>query len=352
MTDLLVSDPSALADPPGYPAPARSLVLGLDLTALGAAPTPWSPTIDDPRTEIDVQRVIDLARLAERGVLDFVAFDDEFALAYSPVRSTASRLDAARIACRVAPATSGVGLVATLDTSYLDPVHVATAVATLHEKSAGRAGWQVGASQARLLGHTDQVWARLSREIRTVVAARVHRAAEAAAAQGRQAPASTAPAIVVRADSSLAAQAAGRLADVARIEALDAQDARALRREVRRAAAESGRDPDDVKVLIDVVALVSHDAAAARARRDLLADLTTSEPAWVRTLSHLGSTAQLTDLLEAWVSDEVVDGFTILPGSLPHDLRALVAEVAPQLQERGLLRTSYGRGEGQSPATP
>jgi alkanesulfonate monooxygenase SsuD/methylene tetrahydromethanopterin reductase-like flavin-dependent oxidoreductase (luciferase family) len=206
----------------------------------------------------------------------------------------------------------------------------------------------VGASQARLLGHTDQVWARLSREIRTVVAARAHRAAEAAASLGKAAPAGASPAVVVRADSSLAAQAAGRLADVARIEALDAQDARTLRREIRRAAVEAGRDPDDVKVLIDVVALVSHDAAAARARRDLLGDLSTGEPAWVRTLSHLGSTAQLTDLLEAWVSDEVVDGFTILPGSLPHDLRALVGEVVPQLQQRGLVRASYG----QSPATP
>lgn len=352
MTELLVpSDHRRAAAPStallqaGSLPSTQALTLGLDLTAVGASPSPWAPTGDDARAEIDVQRVTDLARLAERGGIDFIAFDDEFALSYAPVRTAASRLDAARVACRIAPATSRVGLVATLDTSYLDPVHVATAVATLHEKSGGRAGWQVGASQARLLGATDEVWARLAREITSVVAARRARSGEAASTVGR-APSSAPPVVVVRADSVLAARVAGRLADVARIEALDAQSARSRRQEVRRSAAEAGRDPDSVRVLIDLVAVVSPDAASARARRDLLGDLSPSEPAWVRTLSHLGSSQQLADLVEACVSDEVVDGFTVLPGSLPHDLRALVGEVVPALRERGLL----GADEGAAPA--
>lgn len=344
MTELLVptdrrrtAAPSTALLAAGVRPAAQALTLGLDLTSVGASPSPWAPTGDDARAEIDIQRVIDLARLAERGGLDFVAFDDELALAYAPVRTTASRLDAARVACRVAPATTRVGLVATLDTSYLDPVHVATAISTLHEKSGGRAGWQVGASQARLLGATEEVWARLAREIASVVAARRARPDEA---DGSRVHAGPPPAVVVRADSVPAARVAGRLADVARIEALDAQSARSLRQQVRRAAAEAGRDPDDVRVLIDLVAVISPDAASARARRDLLGDLSASEPAWVRTLSHLGSSQQLADLVEAWVSEEVVDGFTVLPGSLPHDLRALVGEVVPSLQERGLLEAS------------
>jgi alkanesulfonate monooxygenase SsuD/methylene tetrahydromethanopterin reductase-like flavin-dependent oxidoreductase (luciferase family) len=85
--------------------------------------------------------------------------------------------------------------------------------------------------------------------------------------------------------------------------------------------------------------------SSARARRDLLADLSTSEPAWVRTLSHLGSSQQLADLVEAWVSDDVVDGFTVLPGSVPHDLFALVTDVVPALRERGLLHAGRGAQE-------
>ncbi len=355
MTELLVStaihtdaSPAAHTDPvpaPRVDASAASrtdvLTLGLDLTGAGAGSTPWAPTAEEARVEIDTQRVADLTHLAETGVLDFVSFDDEFALAHAPVRTAASRLDAARIACRLAPVTSGVGLVATLDTSYLDPVHIATAIATLHEKSGGRAGWQVGASQARLIGDREEVWARISREIRTVVAARAARSAEAAASLGRTTTTTTAPTVVVRAGSPLAVAVAGRHADVVRVEALDAEHARNLRRDVRAAAVAAGRDPESVRVLVDVVAIVGSDAAAARARRDILSDLATSEPAWLRTLSHLGSTRQLVALLEAWVSDDVVDGFTVVPGSLPHDVRELVAEVVPALQERGLARTAY-----------
>ena len=345
MSDLAVSgsrldlDPSArlAADP----APRTDhLTIGLDLTGAGAGPTLWAPTADEARAEIDSQRVIDLARVAESAVLDFVAFDDEFALAHAAVRTHASRLDAARIACRIAPATTGVGLVATLDTSYLDPVHIATAIATLHEKSGGRASWQVGTSQARALGERPEVWDRIAREIRTVVAARAARSAEAAASLGRT-PTATAPGVVLRVGSPESAAVAGRLADVVRIEALDAATARALRQDVRVAAEAAGRDPDAVRVLVDVVAIVGSDAASARARRDILSDLATSEPAWVRTVSHLGSTRQLVALLEAWVSDDVVDGFTVVPGSLPHDVRELVHGVVPALQERGLVRTAY-----------
>ena len=78
-----------------------------------------------------------------------------------------------------------VGLVATIDTSYLDPLHVATAVTTLGAKSGGRAAWQVGISQARLIGDTAEVWDRLGREIRTAVPERAPRPADAGPATRR-----------------------------------------------------------------------------------------------------------------------------------------------------------------------
>jgi alkanesulfonate monooxygenase SsuD/methylene tetrahydromethanopterin reductase-like flavin-dependent oxidoreductase (luciferase family) len=320
-----------LADAPdpltGAAPPTGLLTLGLDLTALGRAPAPWTAGADEQRPEIDQQRVLDLTLLAERAALDFVAFDEDFALVPGVPRSTASRLDAARISCRLAPLTSRIGLVATLDTSYLDPVHVATAVTTLHAKSGGRAAWQVGVAQARLIGDTPEVWGRLAREIRTAAGERT---------AGDERDRAARPAVVVRAGSPHSVAVAGALADVVRVEALDAHHARQVRSGVRAAAAGAGRDPDSVRVLADVVVLVSPDAAAARARLDLLADLTVGEPAWRRTLSHLGNAGQLADLVEAWFAEGIVDGFTLLPGSLPHDVRALVGDVLPVLRERDL----------------
>lgn len=334
MTELLVpphhpdtrlDDGSPLVDPVP-PAGAGLLTLGLDLTALGVSPAPWTAGSDEPRAEVDQQRITDLVLHAERAGLDFVAFDEDFALAPSVRRSTASRLDAARIACRLAPLTSRIGLVATLDTSYLDPVHVATAISTLHAKSGGRASWQVGASQARLLGDSPDVWDRLAREVRTAVG-------------GPGDDRTNRPGVVIRASSPHAVAVAGAHADVVRVEALDAQHARELRAAVRAGAAAAGRDPDSVRVLADAVVLVSPDAAAARARLDILADLSAGEPAWRRTLSHLGNAGQLADLVEAWFTEGIVDGFALLPGSLPHDLRALVGDVLPLLDERGLARS-------------
>jgi alkanesulfonate monooxygenase SsuD/methylene tetrahydromethanopterin reductase-like flavin-dependent oxidoreductase (luciferase family) len=307
------------------------LVLGLDLTSLGVSTTPWTPTADEPRAEIDQQRVAELVRLAELAELDFVAFDEDFALAPGLKRTNASRLDAARVACRLAPMTSTVGLVATIDTSYLDPLHVATAVATLDAKSGGRAAWQVGTSQARLIGDTDEVWERLGREIRTAVPGAGSRRRTADDVRSR-------PAVVIRASSPASLAVAGAYADVVRIEAPDAQAARALREGVRAAAGAAGRDPDDVRVLVDAVTLISPDAAAARARLDILGDLHVGEPPWRRTLCHLGNADQLADLVEAWFSDGVVDGFTMIPGSLPHDAGALAGHVLPVLQERGIVR--------------
>lgn len=309
--------------------PGRPL-LGLDLTSVGSGAGAWAPAADETRPQVDQQRLAELVRLAERVRLDFAAFDEDFALAPRARRTTASRLDAARVACRLAGVTSEINLVATLDTSYLDPVHVATAVTTLHERTGGRAAWQVGASQARVLGDSRDVWERLAREIRAVVGPAARRPGAGAR--------SARPAVVVRAGSEHSLRVAGELADVVRIEATDAHRARALRDAVRGAARAAGRDPDDVRVLVDVVVLLSPDAAAARARLDILEDLTPVEPAWRRTLSHLGSPGQLADLVDAWFTDGVVDGFTVLPGSLPHDLRMLVGEVLPVLRERNLAR--------------
>lgn len=345
MTEIAVTPhhPVAHLDPaPGLVVTSRprtrALTLGLDLTALGVSSTPWTPNADEPRAEIDQQRVVELVRVAERVALDFVAFDEDFALAPGVKRTNASRLDAARVACRLAPVTSGVGLVATIDTSYLDPLHVATAVTTLDAKSGGRAAWQVGTSQARLIGETEEVWDRIGREIRTAVPGTPSESGgRKAHRQGER------PAVVIRAGSPASIAVAGAYADVVRIEALDAQAARALREGVRAAAAAAGRDPDDVRVLVDAVVVISPDAAAARARLDILADLHAGEPAWRRTLSHLGNAGQLADLVEAWFSDRVVDGFTLIPGSLPHDVAALAVDVVPVLQDRGLAASHYKR---------
>ncbi|WP_190140814.1 LLM class flavin-dependent oxidoreductase, partial [Streptomyces longispororuber] len=99
-----------------------------------------------------------LARLAERGGLDFVTLGGSFARR-GP--------DALAVLSRVAPATDRVGLVPTVTTTHTEPFHVQAAVATLDWVSRGRGGWAVDVSateaEAALFGRRraaprDALW--------------------------------------------------------------------------------------------------------------------------------------------------------------------------------------------------
>jgi alkanesulfonate monooxygenase SsuD/methylene tetrahydromethanopterin reductase-like flavin-dependent oxidoreductase (luciferase family) len=105
-----------------------------------------------------------LAATAERGLLDFVTFDD----ALTPQRRrrpeieprwVAGRPDAVLVASRVAPATTHIGLIPVATVTHTEPFHISKAIATLDFVSHGRAGWQVRVSgtahEAELFGRRD-----------------------------------------------------------------------------------------------------------------------------------------------------------------------------------------------------
>ncbi|MGX9789377.1 LLM class flavin-dependent oxidoreductase [Mycobacterium sp. MMS18-G62] len=105
-----------------------------------------------------------LASTAERGLLDFVTFDD----ALTPQRRRrpeieprwlAGRPDAVLVASSVAPATQHIGLIPVATVTHTEPFHISKAIATLDFVSHGRAGWQPRVSgtqhEADLFGRRD-----------------------------------------------------------------------------------------------------------------------------------------------------------------------------------------------------
>jgi alkanesulfonate monooxygenase SsuD/methylene tetrahydromethanopterin reductase-like flavin-dependent oxidoreductase (luciferase family) len=84
-------------------------------------------------------RAVEMARMAERANLDFISLDDGFDPA-------PDRPDALLVMARLAPATTSIGLVATITTTHTEPFHVSKNVATLDLVSRGRAGWRVAVS--------------------------------------------------------------------------------------------------------------------------------------------------------------------------------------------------------------
>jgi alkanesulfonate monooxygenase SsuD/methylene tetrahydromethanopterin reductase-like flavin-dependent oxidoreductase (luciferase family) len=55
----------------------------------------------------------------------------------------------------------------------------------------------------------------------------------------------------------------------------------------------------------------------------------------------IGSPIEVVDMMEHWVVDGACDGFNIMPPVFPSSLHEFVDLVIPELQRRGLFRTSY-----------
>src|SRR5690349_17716927 len=105
--------------------------LGLDLSDAGAHPEAWRATGSEPHRLFDPERLGQLVATAQRATLDYVLFDDAFALHTSRNTTLRGRLDAALVSARLAPRSAGIGLVATVDTTHTEPFHVAKAIQTI-----------------------------------------------------------------------------------------------------------------------------------------------------------------------------------------------------------------------------
>lgn len=361
---------------PGSPT-TRTLHLAVDLTDAGAHPAAWRTLGSQARQLFDADRLQDLVSTAQRGTVDLVLFDDAFSLQPGRRGGVQGRLDAALVAARLAPRSEGVGLVPTVTTTHTEPFHVSKALATIDHASHGRAGWQVavstGADDAAHVGRRQApdvaaAWAEAAEaidvvsrlwdsweddaEIRDVETGRfvdrdklhyvdhdgVHFAVKGPSITPR--PPQGHPVVVVRGDSDAALAVAAEHADVVRVRATTLEEARALREQVRSAAADHGRDPDEVIVLVDLYAVIGPDRASAQARLDLLEGL--AGVSWdTDSYTHVGTDRDLAVTAEEWFLAGAADGFTVRPSSLQTDLVALVDGVVPLLRRAGIYRTEY-----------
>jgi N-acetyl-S-(2-succino)cysteine monooxygenase len=122
----------------------RYLFLNVYLRNSGYHEAAWRVSPEDPASVLDAAHYIELARTAERGVLDSIFLPDspgvaEFRSEYLP----GAGFDPLQLLSAVATATERIGLIATVSTTYSYPWDVARRVATLDFLSHGRAGWNI-----------------------------------------------------------------------------------------------------------------------------------------------------------------------------------------------------------------
>jgi alkanesulfonate monooxygenase SsuD/methylene tetrahydromethanopterin reductase-like flavin-dependent oxidoreductase (luciferase family) len=326
---------------------------------------------------------VDQVAHVERGRFDFVTIEDSHRLIGAPgddistvAAAGSSRLDAVMIACRVAPVTRHIGIVAMASTTLTEPFLLSTQIATLDYVSHGRAGWQVDvctdpeaagyvgpraapAADARFAEAADHVeivrrlwdsWdddaeIRDAAGQRFIDRERVHHIDYQAPGFSIRGPSITPrppqgqPIVATVVDGDATRGLAASSSDVALLAAPDADGLRARADAVRAATSSAGRDPAQLRLLADVEVVLDADPGAAQERRDRLD--ARMPPGAARTrLAFTGTPAALADGLVDW-SGAGVDGYRLRPATITRDLPAIAEALSDELRARGVMRSAY-----------
>ena len=382
---------------------SKPLHLAVALDGAGWHPAAWREPAARPSELFTAPYWVDLAREAERGLVDFVTIEDSLALQSSRyggldgrTDQVKGRLDAVLVAARVAPLTTHVGVIPAVTVTHTEPFHISKAIATLDYVSEGRAGVRVQISarphEAAHFGRRPLLispdFDPTDRRDPVVEATLVDLFEEATdyvevvrrlwdsweddaeirdAATGRfidrhklhyidfegrffdvkgpsitPRPPQGQPVVAALAHQSIVYRLVGRAADVGFVTPHDAVGAVAMIEEIHAEARRAGRDDEEVHVLADLVVFLDDtpDAAEGRKRRlDERAGLEYSSDAEI----FVGTPAQLADLMEAWLPAGL-SGFRLRPATIPHDLEAISRSLVPELQRRGVFRRAYEPG--------
>jgi alkanesulfonate monooxygenase SsuD/methylene tetrahydromethanopterin reductase-like flavin-dependent oxidoreductase (luciferase family) len=371
--------------------------LAVALDGAGWHPAAWREPDARPAELFTPGYWVDLVREAEAGLLDLVTIEDALSLQSTDLLGpdertdqVRGRLDAVQVAARVAPLSRSIGLVPTAVVTHTEPFHLSKAIATLDYVSTGRAGVRVkvGSSRAeaahfgrrvlpdvRTLATDDPAaqaalrelfdeaadWVEVLRrlwdsweddaEIRDVATGRfvdrdkLHYIDFAGRFFSVKGPSITPrppqgqPVVAALAHQAVPYRLVGGSADLGFVTPRDTADAARIVGEVRSAQAAAGRAEETVHVFGDLLVVLDDDASTATARLRRLDDAAGSELSSDARV-FAGTPAQLADLLTDWAQAGLT-GFRLRPAALPHDLRQVTAGLVPELQRRGLFRTSY-----------
>jgi len=126
----------------------RELHLNAFLMDVGHHEAAWRLPESNPTGGFELEHWINLARLAEEAKFDSLFLADAQMIVGSGEFSPSGQFDAFTLLTAVSQATSRIGLIATMSTTYSHPFDVARRFASLDHISDGRAGWNIVTSQS------------------------------------------------------------------------------------------------------------------------------------------------------------------------------------------------------------
>ncbi len=279
-------------------------VLAVDLTCAGASASLQRDR--DPETETFIMaRLAGLAQLLDRAGADLITTGAEFRLGGKRRRD--DYLDGALALSRLGQHTGAIRFAASIPLGPATANNITSALASVLRSTSGRGGWQVEAPIPEPVRAVDTVLSGIAEQSPTVV-------------------------VNVRTDVDV--EVAAARADVVRLRVSTVEEGRHLRSAIRAAAKDWGRSAEDLRVLVDLHAVLGDDVNAARNRAQFIREL---DPPHAQGLfSHAGSVATLANVWQNWVRAGAADGFTLIPGSIPTDVLQIATGLLPELARRGL----------------
>ncbi|WP_090985026.1 LLM class flavin-dependent oxidoreductase [Paenibacillus sp. CF384] len=398
----------------------------------------WRHPGTEPQNITDIAYFQRIARIAEQAKFDSLFLADGLAVSNNIKHGAFVGLEPFTLLSALAAVTEQIGLIGTVSTTYNEPFHVARKFASLDHISKGRAGWNIVTSGSEFeasnfsrdkhLEHhkryerakeflevTTSLWD--SWEDDAIVIDReagvfaqpekvrsINHAGDAFKVRGPlNIPRSPQghPVLVQAGSSEDGKEFAAQYAEAIFTAQQTLAEAKQFYSDVKARAARYGRNPEELKILPGICAVIGATESEAKekeqqlneltvpeyglnqlsnmlglnlftypldgplpelpnvgdingnkSRFQLVADLATRERLTIRQLIHrlaggrghrvfAGTALQVADELEAWFTQGGSDGFNIMPPYLPAGLEEFASQVVPELQRRGLFRTAY-----------
>lgn len=127
--------------------PNPGLHLAIEIDGDGAHPAAWRRAAHAPDHLLTPHRVRSVAAVVENSGFTLATVDDDL-LPPGDRPNPVGRIGAVERAAFIAASTSTLGIVPTVSTTYTEPFHVSSQLASVDHIAAGRAGWLVSESTA------------------------------------------------------------------------------------------------------------------------------------------------------------------------------------------------------------
>jgi alkanesulfonate monooxygenase SsuD/methylene tetrahydromethanopterin reductase-like flavin-dependent oxidoreductase (luciferase family) len=335
--------------------PPRPLHFSVFLSPNGSHESAWRLADGDVRGVLGPGYYAEIARIAERGLMDAVFLADNIAVPeYRVTHLPQTQFDPVVVLAALAAVTSRVGLIGTGSTTYSQPGDLARRFATLDRMSGGRAAWNIVTTSTPLVAtnfgqdrHPRKAdrYERAHEFVDAVLRAWDGWADDALAGgpeQGR-------PVLVQAGQSAGGISLAARYAELVFSAQPTLADAARFRSELRQRAAAAGRGPGLPLVLPALTITLGGTETEARERAAELEALASPELRWQNLLYAAGHDPDGFDP-DAPLPPELYDGRPLPAGRARRLYEA--ARDHPGLPLRELARLMPKSGPPQFTGTP